>query len=347
MNATVRICSLEINNIKNVRHGKIEMPNQLSGHVPGKGELAGIYGRNGSGKTAVVNALLLVKRHICGLPLEADTAPLITCGETEATISVLFSLEENGSARYAQYAVTLGQDADGARVRQEIFAINPKAPGAKFSTVARFHEPKLPASAEFAPYASFAKALSHSARQDIVINKVLAYQEHASFIFSRRMYLLLQKLETDKADALGAVRRFAKRNLFVILHSNSGLVNVNLQPIPFSHSQGNCEPSELGTCLINLNAPSSLPVAICREFSQSLMHMNQVMCKIIPGFGLKMRELGSELSAANEEMMRFELLAVRQGMEIPLKFESDGIKKIIAILLYWIIVSNTPAPALW
>lgn len=74
--------------------------------------------------------------------------------------------------------------------------------------------------------------------------------------------------------------------------------------------------------------------------------MNQVMCKIIPGFELKVRELGLELNKLKEEQMRMELLASRQGVEIPLKFESDGIKKIISILLYWIIVSNTPGSCL-
>ena len=93
MKTVVRICSFEISNIKNVRHGKIEMPNRLPGYNPEKGELLGIYGQNGSGKTSVVNAIILIQRLICGLPLEADTASLITCGEKEATLSILFSIE--------------------------------------------------------------------------------------------------------------------------------------------------------------------------------------------------------------------------------------------------------------
>lgn len=346
MKTVVRICSFEIFNIKNVRHGKIDMPNRLPGYAPEKGELLGIYGQNGSGKTSVVNAFILLQRLICGLPLESDTASLITCGEKVASVAILFSIERDNSNIFAQYAVTIGIDADGARVKKESFTIKANVPKARTNTVAEFTEPELPTAAEFVPNASFSKVLGNSSRQDLVINKVLAYQERTSYIFNQRLYPLLLKLGTEGCEALRAVRCYAERNLFVIGHSKSGLVNVNLQPIPISHTDSNCDCSAMGTCLINLNAPSTLPLPIYQEFKQSLAHMNQVMCKIIPGFELKVRELGLELNKLKEEQMRMELLASRQGVEIPLKFESDGIKKIISILLYWIIVSNTPGSCL-
>ena len=46
---TVRLVAMEINNIKNVKHGKIELSKSK------KGSLLGIYGQNGSGKTVVVD----------------------------------------------------------------------------------------------------------------------------------------------------------------------------------------------------------------------------------------------------------------------------------------------------
>lgn len=346
METKVRICSLEMSNIKNVRNGKIDMPNRLPGYEPERGELLGIYGQNGSGKTSVVNAFSLLKRLICGLPLEADAASLITCGEKEATVSVQFSVESDTCNLVAQYAVSIGHDADGARVRKERFAVKSHAPKARTNTVAEFAESSLPTDAEFVPNASFSKVLGSSSRQDLLINKVLAYEGRTSYIFNRRMYPLLMKLGTEGSEALHAVRRYAKQNLFIIDHTKSGLVNINLQPIPVSHKDSTCDCPAVGTCLMNLNEPSTLPLSDYREFQQSLANINQVMCKIIPGFHLQVRELGRELSAHNEELMRMEILASRHGVEIPLKFESDGIKKIISILLYWIIVSNDPSSCL-
>ena len=347
MKPTVRICSFEIVNIKNVRNGKIDMPNRLPGYAAEKGELLGIYGQNGSGKTSVVNAFSLLQRLICGQSLESDTSSLITCGENHATLAILFSIEGESGTHMVQYSVTLGADTNGARVTKESITIRANVPRARTNTIAEFNEPELPTAAEFVPNVSFVKVLSNSSRQDLVINKVLSYQERTSYIFNQRMYPLLLKLEKEAAGALLAIRQYAENNLFIIGHSKSGLVNVNLQPIPISHTSDDAARSAVvGTCLINLNSPSTLPIPIYQEFKQSLAHMNQVMCKIIPGFHLQVRELGLELSALNEELMRIELIATRQGIEIPLKFESDGIKKIISMLLYWIIVSNTPGTCL-
>ena len=54
----VRLSSLSLMNIKNVKNGMILMP--LAGEWSpkiGGAEILGIYGQNGSGKTAVVDAL--------------------------------------------------------------------------------------------------------------------------------------------------------------------------------------------------------------------------------------------------------------------------------------------------
>ena len=45
MKYVIRLLGMEINNIKNVIHGEIEMPQNK------KGSILGIYGANGSGKT--------------------------------------------------------------------------------------------------------------------------------------------------------------------------------------------------------------------------------------------------------------------------------------------------------
>ncbi len=346
MKPTVRICSLEIANIKNVRQGRIDMPNRLSGYTPGRGELVGIYGQNGSGKTSVIHALALLRLLICGKPLDDETSSLITFGESESTLSLLLKVESDVGNHFARYTVTIGRDDEGARVRHESFAIKADVPKARTNMVAEFNEPSQPTMAEFAPQASYTKVLSNSTRQELFINKVLAYQERTSYIFSKRFYPLLSQQEGEYAAILQAVHCFAEGYLLIVDHKESGLVNVNWQPIPISHINENCSSSELGRCLINLNAPSRLPLGIYKEFMQSLEHMNQVMCTIIPGFNLRTHELGTELDESSGELMRFELLASRQGIEIPLKYESDGIKKIISILLYWIIVSNTPGSCL-
>ena len=55
---TVRLASIKISNIKNVKDGRIIMPNTYKKRLSDKNaEILGIYGQNGSGKTAVIDTL--------------------------------------------------------------------------------------------------------------------------------------------------------------------------------------------------------------------------------------------------------------------------------------------------
>lgn len=60
MKYTVRLLRIEINNVKNVKHGEIEIPHGK------KGSILGIYGANGSGKTVVVDCMVLLKCLLSG-----------------------------------------------------------------------------------------------------------------------------------------------------------------------------------------------------------------------------------------------------------------------------------------
>lgn len=58
MENIVRLSSLKITNIKNVRNGQIVMPNTCRRYMDCKtSEVLGLYGQNGSGKTAVIDTL--------------------------------------------------------------------------------------------------------------------------------------------------------------------------------------------------------------------------------------------------------------------------------------------------
>ena len=61
-NIVVRLSSLTLKNIKNVKNGTIMMPlaNERK-FENSKAEILGIYGQNGSGKTAIVDALYFLQ----------------------------------------------------------------------------------------------------------------------------------------------------------------------------------------------------------------------------------------------------------------------------------------------
>lgn len=58
-----RLSSLQLTNIKNVKKGTIYMPNTVNKILSAdKAEILGIYGQNGSGKTAIVDALYFLQK---------------------------------------------------------------------------------------------------------------------------------------------------------------------------------------------------------------------------------------------------------------------------------------------
>ncbi|MDE6704301.1 MAG: hypothetical protein K2J81_00150 [Treponemataceae bacterium] len=59
-NFTVRLLSLDINNIKNVEKGSLCLPkSKIDDGFSSEADVVGIYGQNGSGKTTVVQVLNL------------------------------------------------------------------------------------------------------------------------------------------------------------------------------------------------------------------------------------------------------------------------------------------------
>ena len=84
----VKIRRLEIENFKNVKKGTITMPSVLKADVAGYGDILGIYGQNGSGKTAIVDALDTIKTLLCGMALPDDMCHLIMYGGDMCRISV-------------------------------------------------------------------------------------------------------------------------------------------------------------------------------------------------------------------------------------------------------------------
>ena len=97
MGSIVRLAALEITNIKNVRNGRIVMPNanqkQLSYK---KAEVLGLYGQNGSGKTAVIDALDILQRVMIGLPLKVKSPVILvwTAVSQRLELISIFSLRK-------------------------------------------------------------------------------------------------------------------------------------------------------------------------------------------------------------------------------------------------------------
>lgn len=92
-NIVVRLSSLTLKNIKNVKNGIIIMPlaNERKFECS-RAEILGIYGQNGSGKTAIVDALYFLQDIITGEELDQRIIDYIDTDSTNAEINAEFKI---------------------------------------------------------------------------------------------------------------------------------------------------------------------------------------------------------------------------------------------------------------
>ena len=68
--------------------------------------------------------------------------------------------------------------------------------------------------------------------------------------------------------------------------------------------------------------------------------MNIVLSQIVPGLTIRIEKLGEMLFANGKKGVKVQLMSLKNSKDIPLKYESDGIKKIISILQLLVAVYN-------
>ena len=89
----LRLQQVQLNNFKNVRQGQIDFNSYKSEDFFSEAsDVLGIYGQNGSGKTAFIEALWILKLVLLGESLPGDIKDYIYQGEKEAAINAVFSM---------------------------------------------------------------------------------------------------------------------------------------------------------------------------------------------------------------------------------------------------------------
>ncbi len=128
----IRIKEAELYNIKNVEFGKIDFPNDnTSSNKLMRSEIVGIYGQNGSGKTAFVDAMWVIKHLISGKELPKNAGDYIFEAEETATIKLGFDLIQDNHDYQIFYEVEIERTHENkAKVVRENLAFKELIDGA-------------------------------------------------------------------------------------------------------------------------------------------------------------------------------------------------------------------------
>lgn len=332
----IRLLSLSLDCFKNVEHGDFEMPHAKEKiFFEPRAELLGIYGQNGSGKTAVIDAMRCIQILIQGGALTKECGHLIMLGRKEAWIRCQFSFQYQEQYRILNYGVCLSHEDSGCCLVEESLDYAPcswsegELKRERIRGIATFTVRSKPTDALFSPAAAFSELVVNrkELRQALLVAKAMSYDSTKSYIFGKEAFdIFSTELVEEKRLIVEGLKTFATRNMTVIGCSRSGVISLNLLPVSFVEHLGR------GSFPVTLTSPNTIPLSLYENVKRLLVHLNMVLRTVVPGLTVASEELGEELMEDAGKAMRFELVSVRDGNKIPLRYESEGIKKLISIL---------------
>ena len=357
--ASVRLESIEINNLKNVKYGKINFINPRTNY---NANLLGLYGQNGSGKTALVDAINILKYILSGVKLHHSFADYVNIGCDYARLKFAIRITDKTTDEktYVDFEFKLRKEEDSdsgkntlepsASIKQYKVVIFDEA--LSYSGTCRSGRKKILSLIDtskgevFGPVSKLASLSNKNktAQTDMLVAKKLASATSRSFIFSGEFLKIVNENCKDAIALyiLKTLSRFGQTELFVITSANIGMVSLNALPLSIKYNTKEKNMTAIGDIALPLNGTIVIPQEIYIIVNDVLSIMNIVLDKIIPGLTISIKNLGKIIDQNGEYGVQIQLMSLREGMkEIPLQYESDGIKKIISVLHLLIQMFNT------
>lgn len=344
-NDRIKISCIELQHYKNVSYGKIDFSDWKE-LEEGKGSITGIYGQNGSGKTSIISAVTLIKTLLEGKALPEDIGEHIEAGKDHARIGVTFYLGggETKTSYLARYTCTIGKTREKTYMKEESLHYRCKEGesgwGRETGLLVNCYD-----RSEFSPKRRNGEiACLYETKVDMLVAKKIAAQMNRSFLFSDELIGLVGMFRDRISSEFLMIHRlrfFARDCLFIIDNRKIALSDANLiLPIAFRR-ETNKQRLGSGQISIALNKPAELGEDEMRGVKVIFESSNRVLNELIPGLTMDLVEIGRKMSDKGRELVIFELLSCREGMKIPIRYESDGIKKIVAVLHMLISLYNS------
>lgn len=344
----VLLTDISIENFKNVESSIIQIT-KIPVSLGDTSTIKGIYGQNGSGKTTVIQALDIFKNIVLRKPLREDMFFYILAGKKSCTLSFSFYIaQDDDKTKYKiNYSVSIEKDESGKchfsnetlkRSRYiENEGWNNFLPVFKctFDDPIKVFEPKN-------KYESLIKA-----NKENIVNLSVAYklakEKNISLLFSKDLSNILKDSEDSELYTLvSIITKYTKHKLFIIQNSHNGIISLDVMPLAvLYHFDDN--RTLTGEILITLTEPMVTTKEQYEVVSNLITNMDKVMGALVPGLSVFIKSHGPQALQDGTEGMRYELMSKRGESEFPIRYESEGIKKILSVLSIIIAMYNDPS----
>lgn len=355
----VRLQKVELRNLKNVGYGCVKFAHKNSA----ASDILGLYGQNGSGKTTLVYAIGVLKDLLMGKSLVQDLGNYIKISELTAGATFEFSATSSGNDLYKIiYEFDLkrkvvgvdehvdendAMDEDDHEKRNGAYLVSEKISMArlindkwsKMTPILYYNAD----SNEILPKNRY--SLLTEGKQELIdelrVLRLLTEKEERSFLFSKELRKMIRDStwEDEYKFIFKILAEYAIYNLHVFSSEDTGMINANIA-LPFSIVSKEKDRISLLKGCLNLNGVSPILGKFFGDIQAKMNAISLVLKEIVPGLTINLKELSTSLNKKGEEIVNAEIIAKRGNIEIPLRYESDGIKKLVSILYCLILVFN-------
>ncbi len=335
----VRLSSLQLTNIKNVKKGTIYMPNTVNKILSAdKAEILGIYGQNGSGKTAIVDALYFLQKVMIGVDLDQSLEDYMDMDSDTAEIFADFNLFMNGIVFEIGYRLSLSREEKVVVISRETLSGAKNENGIRTNKTVFMDYQRDQTNTIFKPQKRLDEILEENKdiKTDLIVARKMAEKSNCSYIFgesSRDIFCREYKNGFQQFSVIiSSLFEFALKDLFVIRNTHLGVISANFV-LPMAFRIENDNMGTKGDFTVSLTEPILVDEERKNLLETIVEQINIVLYTIIPGLQVTIKNYGKQSLDDGEEGWKLELMSKREGMkEIPIRMESEGIIKIISIL---------------
>ena len=345
MKELVRIEEIKINGIKNVCHGEIsfnEYSNIVKGNFYDLKSVLGIYGQNGSGKTTVLEVTKLLKNILIGNKLPDYFDKFINNECENAEISYTFFINSTTSKQLVTYTFLIGLIDEQYQIYSE------KIVSKEYSENENKWKPQVTL-IECNNQEIVLKKLANKISKDSLIELRVAQDidTGTSFIFHKRNNKILLEQLTNTirnddqrlVDVLRLLPLYAKTSLIIIENDVMGSINLNTY-VPINLYLSKNDSLKMGEIPVNLLKPNEMPLEVFKDLEMVIKQIDIVLNAIIPSLRLEITNQKKQFLKNGEEGISFEIVSIRNNKLIPLKYESEGIKRLISVISSMIAAFN-------
>ncbi len=351
----VRIMRSEIRNIKNVEYGDVTYMNYGSinkSAMCDKTDIVGIYGQNGSGKTALVEALDMLRQILTGNPVSYEMYEGILSRDGSSYISTEFFVwigEEKYKVIY-KAALRVDEKEKAIQIYSEELMYWKRGASWKSKRDIAFCNPYYGKAdvLETQNISVTSNNLSRLSAIPFLTNMqnlaLICAQKNISVFFNQFVKTNIEKLEgsaeiKDFQNVVLGILQFAYVDFNVIKVNQLGTISNN-QIIPINvHKETETEIMQ-AIMPLAISGVTEISKEDYVQVKYVIDAINIAIKSIVPNLQIRLKEKMELERPDGTKAIQVEVYSVRDEREFLLRYESEGIKRIISILNYLISVYN-------